>query len=220
MSCYLFVGYKYRLFLTRLLAAMAAVLLIDAQVILAQGLSSNVINQIAAISAEKASRTPAQQKIDSQLLYASRAYRGVPRAPGVPEMLTTVAVDSAGRTVVDIRAQVTNPVLAQIRSVGGLIVSAFPRFDAIRAVLPIARLEDLAAMPEVRFIRPEEKGGTNKVVSEGDITHRANQARSTYGVAGSAITVGVLSDSIEQLSTLQSGGNLPPNCRPDLPASR
>jgi Subtilase family len=196
----------------RLLAFAVALLLTDTRLLLAQTLSPNVINQIAAISAEKASRTPAQQKIDSRLLYASREYRGIPRAAGVPQMMTSVEVDSPGRTTVDIKAQITNEMLEQIRSLGGTVVSAFPRFNAVRAMLPIDRIEDLAAMPEVRFIRPEEKGGTNKVVSEGDITHRANQARAEYGFNGSGITVGVMSDSIEQLGTLQSAGDLPPNC--------
>src|SRR5262249_34950183 len=36
---------------------------------------------------------------------------------------------------------------------------------------------------------------TGSVTSQGDVTHRANVARSTYGVTGAGVKVGVLSDS-------------------------
>jgi hypothetical protein len=192
--------------------SLAALLLMSPLGVLAQTLSPNVIRQIAAISAEKESRTPQQAKIDSQLLYASRTHRGISLGAGVPAMLSGVEVDSSGRTTVDISASVSDVLLGRIRSLGGTIVNSFSQYDAIRAIVPIDSLEDLAALPEVRFIRPADMGTINKVVSEGDITHRANLARSKFGVNGAGITVGVMSDSVEQLSTLQAGGNLPPNC--------
>jgi len=188
------------------------VLLLCARGVWAQPLSANVVRQIAAISAEKASRTPAQLRIDSQLLYASRAHRGISPVPGIPAMLSAVEIDPAGRTLVDINAQVSDVLLGQIRSLGGSIVNSFPRYDAIRALFPADRLEDLAASSAVRFIRPADRGMTNKVVSEGDVTHRANLARSSFSVNGAGVTVGVLSDSVEALSSLQASGDLPPTC--------
>jgi hypothetical protein len=180
--------------------------------VLAQSLTSSALDQITAILAEKNTRTPVQDKIDSQLLYASRAHRGIQPVPGVPGTFSAVAADNTGRVVVDIKAQVTDLVLAQIRSAGGTIINSFPALDAIRAVIPIDRVEDLAAIPEVRFIQPQEQFETRKVISQGDITHRANIARSRLGVNGSGIAVGVLSDTVNQLRTLQASGNLPANC--------
>jgi Subtilase family len=178
----------------------------------AQTLNPNVIRQIAAISAEKESRTPEQAKIDSQLLYASRMHRGIPLGAGVPTMPSSIEVDSSGRTTVDISAIVSDVLLGRIRSLGGTIVNSFPQYQSIRAIFPIDRVEDLAAMPEVRFIRPADMGMVNKVVSQGDITHRADLARAKFDLNGAGITVGVLSDSVGQLSTLQAAGDLPPNC--------
>src|SRR5262249_6335301 len=45
--------------------------------------------------------------------------------------------------------------------------------------------------------------------TEGDVTHAANQARLTYGVAGAGVRVGVLSDSAEEALSLMSVGALP-----------
>ncbi len=46
-------------------------------------------------------------------------------------------------------------------------------------------------------------------VSEGDITHRAAEARNFYGVDGTGIKIGVLSDGVDSLSMLQASGDLP-----------
>ena len=59
-------------------------LLLGVRGVWAEPLSANVVQQIASISAEKASRTPEELRIDSQLLYAYRADRGIAPAPGVP----------------------------------------------------------------------------------------------------------------------------------------
>jgi hypothetical protein len=115
------------------------------------------------LSSEKESRTPAQRKIDSHLLRAAQQHQGLPSPRGVPEMRSTIQVDGAGNTLVDIKAKVTDAVLARIRTLGGSVVSSFPQYDAIRASLPIDRLEELAATPEVSFIRPAEEPITNKI---------------------------------------------------------
>jgi len=47
------------------------------------------------------------------------------------------------------------------------------------------------------------------VTSEGDIAHAANLARSSFGVNGSGVKIGVLSDSVKFLEQSQANGNLP-----------
>jgi hypothetical protein len=203
----------------QILSLLIAILLIGNSRLKAEELSQNVIAQIEAITAEKMSRTPEQRKIDSQLLYAERTLRGMPGAPGVPAMSSAVQIDRVGGTLVDIKARVDEAVLTRIQALGGSVISSFPQYDAIRAQMPAAALEDLAATPDVSFIKPAEMPIFNKTnTSEGDITHRADLARTMFGINGSGVKVGVLSDSSESLATLQASGDLPPAC-PATPCS-
>src|SRR2546423_5747341 len=71
-----------------------------------QNISSAVLQQIQALEDEKESRTPAQQKIDSQLLYAMKMQRAEPIASGVNSLQVNVAANDQGRVVVDISASV------------------------------------------------------------------------------------------------------------------
>lgn len=45
--------------------------------------------------------------------------------------------------------------------------------------------------------------------SEGDVTHRAAEARGFFGVNGTGVSIGVLSDGVDSLATLQGSGDLP-----------
>src|SRR2546421_825801 len=56
-----------------------------------QNISSAVLQQIQALEDEKESCTPAQQKIDSQLLYAMKMQRAEPIASGVNSLQVNVA---------------------------------------------------------------------------------------------------------------------------------
>ncbi len=101
---------------------------------------------------EKESRTPAQKKIDSQLLYALKQKRGVTK--GVPTQRIEIEVDQRGRALVDITAIVTPQVLAQIRKLGGEVISDDANYHTIRARLALEKLEALAKLKDVRFIAP------------------------------------------------------------------
>ena len=167
--------------------------------------------QIRALQAEKAARTPAQRKLSSQLLYAARMRRGLPVAAGVSALRTDVEVDAAGRALVDLRAQVTARLLARLAAVGGEVVSQVPAARALRARLPLDAVEALAGEPEVERIRPAGRAWTRATnVSQGDVAHRAAEARTAFGVDGSGIAVGVLSDGVASLASLQASGDLPP----------
>src|SRR5687768_2914397 len=54
------------------------------------GLSPQVVAQLQGLVAEKRSRTPEQQKIDSQLLYAARMARGQAVAAGIAALDTGI----------------------------------------------------------------------------------------------------------------------------------
>jgi hypothetical protein len=166
--------------------------------------------QVQALRAEKAARTPAQRKMASRLVHALHMRRGRPIAPGVPKLRTGVVWDARGRTEVDVRAHVTPDLMARVEALGGEIVNAFPEHDALRAHLPAGALEELAASHEVRSIRPAERAMLHKIdTSAGDVAHGADVLRATYDVDGAGITVGVLSDGVESLAALQASGDLP-----------
>ena len=137
--------------------------------------------------------------------------RGLPVAVGIPTLRTEVEVDGAGRTLVDLRAQPSARLLARIGALGGEVVSQVPAADALRVRLPLDAVEALAAEPDVARIQPAGRAMTRATnVSQGDVAHRAAAARSAYGVDGTGIAVGVLSDGVASLSALQASGDLPP----------
>ncbi|MEK6283136.1 MAG: kelch repeat-containing protein [Acidobacteriota bacterium] len=238
------------------------------QVTDAREMSVTALNQIRSLISEKLSRTPTQRKIDSQILATIRLRQGKSVAPGVDKLKTDVEVTTDERTKVDIRAHVTLTLQQEIVAAGGEIIAAVPRFDAIRALIPLDQIEALAALPDVRFIgravkaqtrvsRSKEASRTpspltidgysgssfeeraqrlrwrlpnllsnfsslhkrNKrtpasglvagsVVSEGDKTHRAAEARTMFGVDGTGVKIGVLSDSVDSLAASQAAGEL------------
>jgi hypothetical protein len=171
-------------------------------------ISASALKQIAALEKEKESRTPTQQKIDSQLLYADKMRRGVPIADGVPVQRVDLDRDDQGRILVDIKADVTDSLLQYIKTLGGNVVNDFPQYQAIRAGVPLANIEDLAARTEVKFVEPAVRAMNNTVDSEGDYTHQTHGARTTFGINGTGVKVGVLSDSVDYLTTSQIAGKV------------
>ena len=55
-------------------------------------------------------------------------------------------------------------------------------------------------------------GGQGSQFSEGYDTHRVNDACGTFGVAGTGVKIGVLSDGATQIAFSQALGDLPPTC--------
>jgi hypothetical protein len=228
------------------------------QAILPNGMSLAAAQQIQALQQEKASRTPAQQKIDSNVLYTIRMLAGKPAAPGVPYLYTGVDLDAKNNIVTDIIANVTDSLLGQITAAGGQVLYSNRALRSIRAIIPPDRIETLATSPDVIFIWPRqgsmtagthavgpispmrfreaESGfqqraarvrqklakamsitgtpqvGQGSVETEGDFTHRTLDARGAFGVDGSGLTIGVLSDGVTSMALSQATGDLPPTC--------
>lgn len=173
-------------------------------------ISQQAIQQIAAIQAEKDSWTPAQRKIDCKLLLAAKKSRGASIVVAMPEPRSSIAPDSDNKVLVDIRADVTDKLLDRIKALGGEVVSSFAQYHAVRARVPITQIEALAAESTVQAIRPAAIPFTNKTnTSLGDVAHRADDARAGFGVDGTGVKVGVLSDSVDSLAALQTTGDLP-----------
>jgi hypothetical protein len=119
-------------------------------------LGEGVQQQIKALLDEKASRTPAQQKLDSQLLYAAKMRRGEPIAAGVRQLSVKTDIDADARTTVDITAIVGGTLIEDLEAAGAEIKRVYARYNSIRALAPIDRLEEIAALPQVRFIQPKQ----------------------------------------------------------------
>jgi hypothetical protein len=169
-------------------------------------LSTKLSAQLDALDAEKAGRTPAQRKIDSHLLFAEKKARGVAFPPNFPDIPTDISVDARGQVVVEVTGQLTTGVLRALQGAGGHVVQQVPGAHTLRARVPLTEVEALAASPDVRFVAPpaEPSLAVGDVTSEGDVTHRANTARSNFGVNGAGVKVGVLSDGVDSLDTSQS----------------
>ena len=222
------------------------------------GMSFNAAQQMLALQQEKATRTPAQQKIDSNVLYTIRMLTGRPAAPGVPYLYTGVDLDRNNNIVVDIVAHVTDQLLDQLAAAGAQVMYTNRALRSIRASLPPLQIESIAASPDVIFISPKQDFATNRtnmggqlrprlqgrtapgfqkraarvrrqlgpvlnvpgtpktwqgsVGTEGDLTHRTLDARGAFGVDGSPLKIGVLSDGVTSLASSQATGDLPPTC--------
>jgi hypothetical protein len=225
-------------------------------------ISESAMQQIQALIAEKETRTATERKVDSQLLYAIRMERGEPVAANVQTLAVNVQSDSDGRLVVDIIADVTDSLLDGLRANGAEIIVSIPRFRSVRAEVSLDKVLDIAAFPEVYFIREKIVATTSQAESprpssplslpvsddvvvspefaaraarvraqllkalgqeglqslpatdigtrnsEGDVTHKARDARNTYGFDGTGIKIGVLSDGVTTLIGAQKSGDL------------
>lgn len=177
-------------------------------------LSPLAAQQIALLTQEKTSRTAAQQKVDSRLLLET--YRRQDNSPldalsNLDNLHTGVEVSFEGEVLVDIRAQVTPALLLFLEAQGADMVNAHPRFDALRAHLPFDRLLTIAEHSDIHNIRPADFMLQQMInTTEGDVAHATDLARVTFGVDGTGVQVGAMSDSVDALASLQASGDLPP----------
>src|SRR5499426_2683514 len=237
-------------------------------------LSAAAQRQISAMMLEKQRRSPEQKKIDSRLLYAMRAQRGLAMTAGgevttlrsamsIAKSATSASKDG-GLALVNIRGEASKDLVMKVEKLGGEVINASVKNGMIRARMPLSSLETLAGDPAVRFIRaayaeattnsqmpgangtaaplstngvrsnfnrramniraqltsalakygvragaqdPTTNAGT--VTSAGDVAHNASAARNFFGVNGTGVKIGVLSDSVDILDQSIATGNLP-----------
>jgi hypothetical protein len=147
-----------------------------------------------------ANRTPAQQKIDSNLLWRIKQMRREPIATTiVPSLRTQIALDVAGLTTVDISANVSDALLGQIRALGGTVESAFPQHHTIRVRIPLMQAESIAALADVVFIQPVLEPTTEDVPAPAPgFTERAATVREhlTAALTGAPLRQGSVGNAI------------------------
>ena len=120
-------------------------------------LAASLLQRPASGSVYRKAVTPAEAKLDSRLLAAVDRLRA-----GAPPLSVRDAlqVDARQRVLVDMRADVTPELLEVIEAGGGIVVSQFPQYNAIRAWTPIEALIPLAERNDVRGIRPADRAVT------------------------------------------------------------
>jgi hypothetical protein len=91
-----------------------------------------------------------------------------------------------------------NSLMIDLVSLGMADAVAFGR--TVSGHLPISSIPALAALTGLRFAQPAAASSSvGSVTSQGDEAMRSNVARSTFGVDGTGVKVGVLSDSFNCL---------------------
>jgi len=97
--------------------------------------------------------------------------------------------------VIDIVAQDgVNALKAELQVLGMTSISVYERF--ISGLLPIDELDTVARLKQLRFARPAyAKAMTGLVTSQGDAAQLSDVARSNFGVDGTGVVIGTLSDS-------------------------
>lgn len=110
---------------------------------------------------EKESRTPAQKKIDSQLLYAIYQMRGEAKAKGVPTEPIVLRRDAKKRVLVDIRSEVTRKLTSLLKKTRSKVVSVSNNDHSVIAYVPLHQVERIAELKEVRFISQPAEAVTN-----------------------------------------------------------
>jgi len=183
----------------------------------AADISPEALAQIEALIHEKDFRSEAQQKIDSQLIAELRMERGQPIATGVLVGQTDLPYAVDGHVVVDVKARITDALLASLTALGIEVLSSDPDGGLLRVHIDIDQVEALAALPDVGFVQPKQQAQTHQASpnvlvtqtgqgsrsSQGDVTHLAYAARAAFGANGSGIKIGVLSDGVTSLATSQ-----------------
>ena len=131
--------------------------------------------------------------------------------PYRPAMPAVRVVDN--RVVIDaVASGDAGTLLSALQALGLEGGATFGR--VVSGQLPIAAISELEGLPSLKAARPAyvlTHGGS--VTSQGDAAMRADIARSTFGVDGTGVTVGTLSDSYDCL-----GGAAADVASGDLPA--
>jgi hypothetical protein len=111
---------------------------------------------------EKDTRTAAQKKINSQLLYEIYRRRGEAERKGIPPGPTGVRLDEKGRALIDVRADVTPALEKKVAALSGSIVSTSREYRSILAWVPLLNIERLAEETSVRAIEPAAEATIRK----------------------------------------------------------
>jgi hypothetical protein len=124
---------------------------------------------------------------------------------------------SAGRVLIDaVASGDVSALQVDLEAFGMQGAVAFGRI--VSGYLPIDAIEGMAALASLQFARAAySTTNVGRVTSQGDQAMRADMARANFGVDGTGVTVGVLSDSCGRCHLLYRadvpGRDHRPSCR-------
>jgi hypothetical protein len=182
-----------------------------------------------AATPKRVGESPTTGKVSPHLLQARELVLEGMAITAVEERVSTVTWKD-GRMEVEVRLESLGPELLEVLKVAGLEVTYSSMRDA-RVVGTVAPedLEALAAVVEVSTIHPlyGYVVWTGSVDDQADVSMGAALARSLFGVDGSGVEIGVLSDSFNTTLGGSTGGSgcsrfltgSGPQTTGDLPAS-
>ncbi|TDV36066.1 S8 family serine peptidase [Actinophytocola oryzae] len=117
----------------------------------------NAANQIAALQDIKKSLSPAEAKVDSQLVLQQRMTTNRASTTAVPMLQNGVEKTASGKVLVDIRATVSDALLKDLAAKGAAVKAVSTRYGSVRAEVPLSSVNTIAARADVR--RVEEADG-------------------------------------------------------------
>lgn len=204
---------------TRLLTLLLALLLHTFAFAQAQGSSSE--RTMEQLIAEKNARTPAQQKIESNVLDKISAMRRAGLTAQNAQMRNAaqfsdkygVQVDEQGRIYVYLRPT-KSATFEQLESIalqsGSKLGATNREFKIVQVWVPFEKLEEVAGQAAIASIQPVLRPVTNvgSAVSQGRDKSRANTIHTRYNVRGGGVKVGVLSDGCDGFQQSIASGDL------------
>ena len=98
--------------------------------------------------------TPAQGKLDAQIVLALKQSRGEPPfdKPGAAQ--PDIPIKDGSRVLVDLNAAVSDDLLRQVEALGGRLAPSPDPAHVVRAMIPLGEIEALANRAEITFIAP------------------------------------------------------------------
>jgi hypothetical protein len=181
-----------------------------------ESFTQELVKQLAEIYQQKQGLTPAQQKIDSGILQVIQTVKeriSAGKTPDYQSLSTSLLkIDSAGN--VEVKLTVTSQTaeqLQKLKDLGMQIGLTLPKYGIIEGTLPYSQVEAVAGLDFVTNVGAPgyPLHNTGAVTSEGDTVLRAAEARAVFGVDGSGIKVGVMSDGVTHLANSVATGDLP-----------
>ena len=209
-------------------------LLLPAGLLLSFGAASfaqiapSALKEMAEVSAFKASLTPAEKKMSTGLILASRAAAGKPLGI-MARFYNAPQRDSAGRIKVEVLGYASPSLLGSFAAdeTAGKPAATY-QHSHLRGAVSANRLAELAAHSDVTSLR-EVTGhihNVGSVTSQGVVSTGANKVVAG-GTTGAGVKVGVISDSASasRVAALIASGDLPANTvvlpgQADRPAPR
>lgn len=113
----------------------------------------NAANQIAVLQDIKKSLSPAEAKVDTQLVLQQRMATNRAAKAAVPMLQNGVEKTASGKVLVDIRGTVSDDLLKFLAAKGAGVKEVSTRYGTIRAEVPLTAVNTIAARADIRKVQ-------------------------------------------------------------------